>query len=208
MRYNIIGSGSSGNAVIINDVIMIDCGVSFKALREVYKKIKLVLLTHVHGDHYKPSTIRMLAKNRPTLRVACCEWLADEVGRIVKRTDVLEIGKTYNYGEFKVSPIKLYHDVPNCGYRIFWGDKKLLYATDTSTMQGISAKNYDMYMIERNYEEAEIIDRIAKKEACGKYAYERRAMHNHLSDQQCNEFIAANAGPNSEYIYMHMHGGE
>ena len=205
MRYNIIGSGSGGNAVVIEDIILIDCGVSFKALREVYKNLKIVLLTHVHGDHFNRGTIKRLASERPTLRFACCRWLEDEVKKLANITDVLTVGKRYNYGAFKVSPIKLYHDVPNCGYRIFCGDKKLLYATDTSTMQGISAKNYDLYMIERNYEEAEIIERISHKEARGEFAYERRAMHNHLSEQQCNKFLIENAGPESQFIYMHMH---
>ena len=205
MRYKIIGSGSGGNAVVIEDIILIDCGVSFKALREVYKNLKIVLLTHVHGDHFNRRTIERLASERPTLRFACCRWLEDEVKKLANITDVLTVGKRYNYGAFKVSPIKLYHDVPNCGYRIFCGDKKLLYATDTSTMQGISAKNYDLYMIERNYEEAEIIERISHKEARGEFAYERRAMHNHLSEQQCNKFLIENAGPESQFIYMHMH---
>ena len=40
-------------------------------------------------------------------------------------------------------PIKLYHDVPNCGYRIFINDKKIIYMTDTKTLEGITAKNYD-----------------------------------------------------------------
>lgn len=205
MNYKIIGSGSSGNAVIINDVILIDCGVPFKALREAYDKIKLVLFTHIHGDHFNRSTIKKLASERPTLRFACGEWLEGELRSMVRRVDVLDIGKIYNYGEFKVSPVKLYHDVPNCGYRVFWGNEKLLYATDTSTMQGIVAKNYDLYMLERNYEEHEIAERIKRKESKGQFAYEVRAMHNHLSEQQCNKFLVENAGANSEYIYMHMH---
>lgn len=75
MRYNIISTGSQGNAVVLNDCVLIDCGVSFKALKEVYKNLKLVLLTHEHGDHFKPQTIKRLAQERPTLRFGCCEWL-------------------------------------------------------------------------------------------------------------------------------------
>ena len=52
MEYNIISTGSKGNAVVINDVILIDCGVSFRALKDVYKNIKIVLLTHIHSDHF------------------------------------------------------------------------------------------------------------------------------------------------------------
>lgn len=205
MNYKIIATGSSGNAVVINDIILIDCGVPFKALRDVYKKLKIVLLTHRHGDHFNASTIRKLASERPTLRFACAEWLADDVKKEAKKVDVLEIGKKYDYKAFKVSPIKLYHDVPNCGYRLYFDDKKMFYATDTSTLQGITAKDYDLYLIERNYEESEIKERIAVKESSGEYAYEKRAMRNHLSEQQCNEFLVNNAGINSRFVYLHQH---
>ena len=30
VRYNIIASGSQGNAVILNDAVLIDCGVPYK----------------------------------------------------------------------------------------------------------------------------------------------------------------------------------
>ena len=54
--------------------------------------------------------------------------------------DVLKIGTKYDYKAFKIVPIKLYHDAPQCGYRIFWNDFKVIYATDTKTLEGISAK--------------------------------------------------------------------
>ena len=73
--YNIIATGSKGNAVVIDQKILIDCGVSFKALSKVYRALKLVLLTHIHSDHFQPTTLRLLAENRPTLRFACCAWL-------------------------------------------------------------------------------------------------------------------------------------
>ena len=37
MTYNIISTGSKGNAVVINGRILIDCGVPFKALEPVIK---------------------------------------------------------------------------------------------------------------------------------------------------------------------------
>ncbi|HNX82188.1 MAG TPA: hypothetical protein PKL77_08600 [Candidatus Omnitrophota bacterium] len=48
MKYNIIATGSSGNCVIIEDIIAIDMGVSFKAIDAYYKNLRLVLLTHAH----------------------------------------------------------------------------------------------------------------------------------------------------------------
>ena len=75
MNYKIISSCSTGNATIIRDIILIDCGVTFKKLEKYYKQLKIVLLTHVHQDHFNRSTIKRLAQERPTLRFACCEWL-------------------------------------------------------------------------------------------------------------------------------------
>ena len=49
MEYKILASCSSGNAVIIRDVMLIDCGVTFKRLQKYYKKLKIVLLTHIHS---------------------------------------------------------------------------------------------------------------------------------------------------------------
>ena len=46
MNYKIISSCSTGNASIIRDIILIDCGVAFKRLEKYYKNLKLVLLTH------------------------------------------------------------------------------------------------------------------------------------------------------------------
>ena len=144
MNYKIISSCSTGNAVIIKDIILIDCGVTYKKLKDDYKKIKLVLLTHIHSDHFKRETIKKLAQERPTLRFACCEWLLEpllECGVNRKNIDVLEIGIKYDYKLFKVVPIKLYHDVPQCGYRILFDNYKIIYATDTRTLEGIIAKN-------------------------------------------------------------------
>ena len=208
MRYNIISTGSKGNAVVINDSIMIDAGVPFRKLAEVYRLIKLVLLTHIHGDHFNKATIKKLAYERPTLRWACGEWLVPhliETGVQKKNIDVMEPDKLYNYGAFKVSPVKLTHNVENCGYRIFANDKKLFYATDTGNLNGIEAKGYDLYMVEANHEIDEILERIQQKLQDGIYSYEMDAINNHLSKEKADEFIYSNIGSNGVYVYMHQH---
>lgn len=208
MQYDIIATGSSGNAVVIENSILIDCGVPYKALKEHIQNLKIVLLTHIHGDHFNKSTLRRLSNERPTLRFGCCRWLIQpllDCGVDLNRIDVYEIGRLYRYSGFSLCPVRLYHNVPNAGYRLFYGNEKLLYATDTNTMQGISAKGYDLYMIEANFEEDEILERIQLKRASGQYAYETEVLHNHLSKQHCDNFIYSNMGDNSRYIYMHEH---
>lgn len=208
MNYNIISSCSKGNATVIRDIILIDCGVSFKQLIKVYKNLKIVLLTHIHRDHFNNVTIKKLAEERPTLRFACCKWLFEELikcGVDKRNIDVLEIGKKYDYKLFKIVPIRLYHDVPQCGYRVLFEDYKVIYATDTKTLDGISAKNYDLYLIEANYTKEEMEERIRIKQEQYKYAYEFRAKENHLSKEKTDQFLLENMGENSRYVYMHQH---
>jgi len=213
--YNIVSSGSEGNAVVINNFILIDCGVSFKALGQFCKALKMVLLTHIHSDHFNKTCVRLLARERPTLRFACGRWLANQVaecGVNKQNIDVLDYDKRYMYGKCDIIPFPLVHDVPNCGYKIFFptgnGYEKMIYATDTNCLNGIAAKGYDLYMIEANHEEEVIKKKIRDKKSEGEYAYEERAMKYHLSKEKADDFIYRNIGTNGEYVYIHCHKEE
>jgi ribonuclease BN (tRNA processing enzyme) len=208
IQYNIISTGSCGNAVIINDYILIDCGVPFKALKQYYKKFSIVLLTHIHSDHFNSNTISKLTFERPLLRFGCCEWLVKplmECGVSKNNIDVYESDIEYDYGICKIIPVKLTHNVPNCGYKVHFNNDKLFYATDTNLLEGIEAKGYDLYMVEANYEEDEIQERIQEKYYNGEYPYEINVLQNHLSKKKCDNFLHRNMDWNSEFIYMHQH---
>ena len=199
----VISSGSEGNAVIYNNAIMVDCGVSLKALNEVKRSLKIVLLTHKHSDHLKIRTLQRLQAERPTLRVACGDFLLEELP-CIKNIDVLQVGKIYDYGAFKVSPVKLYHDVPNFGWRIFLPNgQKIFHATDTVHLEGITAKGYDLYAIEHNYCEEYIQQAIEEAQANGEYTHAYGNINTHLSIQQAMAFIEANRKESSEVLELH-----
>ena len=199
----VISSGSEGNAVIYNNAIMVDCGVSLKALQEVKRSLKIVLLTHKHSDHLKIRTLQRLQAERPTLRVACGNFLLEELP-CIKNIDVLQVGKIYDYGAFKVSPIKLYHDVPNFGWRIFLPNgQKIFHATDTVHLEGITAKGYDLYAIEHNYCEEYIQEAIEEARANGEYTHAYGNINTHLSIQQARAFIDKNRKESSEVLELH-----
>lgn len=101
--------------------------------------------------------------------------------------------------------IPLKHNVSNCGYKLYINGEKIFYATDCNNLDGIDAPNYDLYMIEANYEDEEIQERIAEKEANGQYVYEYQVLQNHLSKQKADKFIGENAGINSKFVYLHGH---
>lgn len=210
MTFDIISTGSKGNAVVLNGCILIDCGVPFKMLQPVKKDLKLVLLTHGHSDHFKPSTVRALASERPTLRWCCRPWMAEPLilaGVDRRNIDVSLPDLVYNYPGMidSVESVHLVHDVPNCGWNININGERAFYATDTGTLDGIEAKNYDLYLIEGNHKRAELEERLAEKEAAGVYAYERRAAVTHLSEEQAFDWLAENMGPHSRYVFLHKH---
>lgn len=198
--YKVISTGSKGNAVIYHDSILVDCGVSYVRLKQHIARLQIVLLTHIHGDHLNLTTLRKLQSERPTLRIGCPKWLIPSLSGL-NNLDIYEIGKIYNYGAFKISPMKLYHDVENCGYRIFKEDHKTIHCTDTAHLQGITAKGYDLYAIEHNYD-AEKADQ-AIKEATG-FCYARGSVETHLSTRQAWDFIQANKKETSEVLELHQ----
>lgn len=200
--YKVIASGSEANAVIYHNSIMVDCGVPFSALKDNLRSLKLVLTTHMHADHFRISTIKRLAKERPTLRFGACEWMIEHMEGI-KNVDFYQIGKVYDYGLFKISPVKLYHDVENCGYRIFKDDTKIFHATDTKHLKGITAKGYDLYSIEHNYNEEVIRENIENDLSEGRYSYAIGAINSHLSEEQASDFIFKNKGPECEILRLH-----
>ena len=208
MTYNIISTGSKGNAVVIGGFILIDCGVPFSRLHEVYRDISIVLLTHIHSDHFNAATIKRLAQERPTLRFGCCEWLKDKLlscGVECERIDIYDAGAKYDYGKFALKPERLIHNVPNCGYKLYINGERVFYATDTSSLEHIHAEGYDLYMVEANYELEKTVEVINRKLADGVYSYEENAIKNHLSKSECDSFLHNNMKENGSFVYMHRH---
>jgi len=210
MKYNIIATGSKGNAVILEDYLMIDCGVSFKSLAPYYQDLKLVLLTHIHGDHFKKSTIKKLALERPTLRWMCGKWLVKELvdlGVMKQNIDIVDYNAGMYYGNPKIfiEAFELFHNVENLGYKLYFNNTKVLYATDTNKIDHITAKDFDYYFLEANHTMEEIERRIEEKVDAGKYCYELEAKNNHLCKEKTDAFIIDNAGENSQFIYLHGH---
>jgi phosphoribosyl 1,2-cyclic phosphodiesterase len=200
--YELIATGSTGNAVLYHSRILVDCGVPFAKIRPWMYDIDLLLLTHIHGDHFNLSTIKRLQFERPALRIGCGSWMIEHLEGL-KNIDIYEYGCIYEYGELQISPIKLYHDVPNFGYRIFKDDYKIIHCTDTMHLEGITAKGYDLYAIEHNYNEDTINQSIEAAQAVGEYSHQRGSFNSHLSEQQAREFIFKNKGEKYEVLRLH-----
>lgn len=208
VSFEVVSTGSKGNAVVLESSLLIDCGIPFKVIRHVVGGLKLVLLTHIHSDHFNQTTIRRLAHERPMLRFGCGKWLACELvkcGVSTANIDILTERVSYGYGICNVIPFRLNHDVPNFGYKVHFPHAKVFYATDTYDLNGIAAPNYDLYLVEANHTMEGIKKRISEKKEAGEFAYEKRAMHCHMSKEKCDDFIYRNIGRGGEYVYLHAH---
>lgn len=197
MKCKVIASSSKGNCYLFEDYILLDIGVSFTELCKSVdiSKLKYVLLTHIHGDHFNKSTIAKLYVNNRDIKFLCGIHLRDKLSILMipaKNIVVLEVGKKYKLQDVIIVPIRLYHDVPNFGYRLLKGNYKHLHITDTAHINGITAKDYDSATIECNHHEEKALELIEAAKQNGEFTHLKGAMNSHLSVQQAVEFVRKN----------------
>ena len=210
INYEIIQSGSDGNCIIINKYLMLDCGVTYKKIKDKLNDIKIIFLSHSHFDHIRPSTIKKIAYEKPNIKFLIGHYLVSSLlalGVDKKNIFLLDLDKWYDIGIFKVKMQYLYHDVPNnCLHIEFKNKKKLFYAVDTSQINHIEAKNYDLYLIEGNYESnEEIQQRITEAKKQGEFTYLDRVQETHLSQVDALNWLFENNKNNGEYMFVHQH---
>ncbi len=195
MKIQIISTGSQGNAILFCDSVLIDVGVSYKYLSEYSQQIKVVLLTHIHGDHFNPSSIRTLYVENEDIKFCCGDFLAQSIidlGVLEERIIVISQGKKYKLDNVVFSPIFLQHDVPNFGYRIMHNGERHVHATDMANLDGITARDYDSATIEANHDLPEALKIIEDKNRDGEFCHLKRAIRTHLSVDKAIKFINDN----------------
>ena len=187
--FKILGTGSGGNCFLFGD-LMIDVGLPYSKIRDDVKKH--VLLTHIHGDHFNKSTIRKLAVAHDVIFYAHADLctVLESIG--ITSYVCVEVGKAYSIGDYKISPVLAYHDVTNIGYRILINGHKHFHITDTATLEGITAKDYDSGSIECNHCEIAAAKIIEESQENGEFTHLIGAMNSHLSVQQTIDFVKAN----------------
>ena len=49
MHYEILSSNSKANTIIVDDILCLDIGVTYKKIKPYLNKIKLIFISHVHS---------------------------------------------------------------------------------------------------------------------------------------------------------------
>lgn len=181
LDYNIIATGSSGNAVRIES-IMIDCGIPFSKMKEDLYKVDTLLITHAHSDHVKQSTLDRIRKEFPNISVFANADVAYQfdVDQVVSTTPFKLTKKR------RVIPIEGIHDVPVTGYVIQMKGMNILYMTDTSMVRLPDEILLDYTFLESNFDERKLREEAKRYRKRGYDPYE--SVYRHLSTQKCKEF--------------------
>ena len=154
MYFNIIASGSKGNATVVvfkKTAILIDMGISFERLKEGLEEVNLTpeslsgaIFTHDHSDHI--GGIRFLS---PSIMYGL-------KGTLPSLANVVEVNKPFRIGDFEITPFPTSHDAKNpCGFLLKAGDETLVYVTDTGCFleEDVSLiKNPTYLIIESNHD--------------------------------------------------------
>lgn len=203
----IISSGSGGNCVLY-DSIMVDIGVTFNKVNPFIKKVKWILLTHEHSDHFNGLTLMKINFKFPKIKI-----IASASGPMKKKLDDYDIknviyiksNQWYRLDQsIKIASFDLTHNVANIGYRIIIDGYKIFHVTDTAYLDGVTAKDYDLYAIESNYDVTILNEKIAYNDANGLYNYQKNVADRHLSNDQCNLFFEKNRKEGSKLIRLHV----
>jgi len=174
---------------------MIDLGLPYSKTKEHLEDVTHILLTHIHGDHLNMTTARKIFVAHEKIKFICGQWLIEKLlksGVDKSRILLLEFGKVYQLGNYKISPVMACHDVENCGYRILFNGIKHLHITDTFTLEGIEAKGYDTASIECNHERERALQLIEEAKDNDEFSHLRGAINSHLSVDKTIQFCKDN----------------
>lgn len=195
LDYKVISSGSKGNAVRIND-ILIDCGIPFSKLKEEVKKCKTLLITHRHSDHLNVNTYNKIRKMYPRITVASNY----DVAYKVNIPNVLVPSKKYKINNTFITPFEGAHSVPVFGFIIHYKNINVLYATDTYSLKNCPNVPIDYFFLESNHDEKKL-----NAVKLSDYRYDvYRASKMHLSTQQAKVFYYMHRrSKDSPWIELH-----
>jgi len=207
VEYELLGTGSSGNCIIYEKEVMVDCGVPYKKIVGHIANVKVLLLSHTHQDHVNQATIKRLARDLPNLAILCGVWWKSVLEGL-EMADTVKIvyceqGKMYKLGNMMISPVSLYHDVLNYGWRIIVNGQKIFHATDTVKMEGITAQNYDLISLEAHHITSIIDKQIEDKLNAGIFCYEVGAKNSHLSEEDCDKWLDENKSEHTQILKLH-----
>ncbi len=118
MRFASLGSGSSGNATLIDDgesLVLLDCGFTIKETeRRMLRlglspdKISAVVVTHEHSDHLK-GVAPLARKYQLPVYMTDGTWASKDLGKL-PGLELIRNYEPFTIGSMKITPVVVPHD--------------------------------------------------------------------------------------------------
>ena len=168
MRFSVLASGSSGNAIYVeNDehAFLVDAGLSGRKMEELFasvdrnmKKLSGILVTHEHSDHIKGLGILARKYNVP-IYANEKTWMAMDplVGKIpLEQRFHFDMETVKTFGSIDIQSFAVSHDAADPMFYVFHENgRKLVLITDTGyvsdRMKG-HIQGADSFVFESNHD--------------------------------------------------------
>lgn len=164
MRFASLGSGSRGNATVIqagDDCVLMDCGFTIK---ETEKRLALlglapadidaIVVTHEHSDHLKGVPAFARKYNLPVYMTPGT-YHARDLGRLPELV-LIENYQAFNVGELGIEPVAVPHDAREPAQFIFsYRHWRLGVLTDLGNVSAHVERSYqdcDALLLEANHD--------------------------------------------------------
>lgn len=179
MRIQILGSSSDGCAYLINEEVLLDCGVKYTG------PIDFCLVTHAHIDHRRHLQHTLMCGATVYMHPETLEALKEKHHRVIP----IETGQVFKHGNYTITSFELKHDVLCLGFivRDNRTREKLVYATDTQSIP-YNFTDVTHYLVECNHSKEIINKRAIAGE--GNDIVDTRAQFAHMSLEKLETFFS------------------
>ncbi|MGE6486691.1 MBL fold metallo-hydrolase [Paenisporosarcina sp. NPDC076898] len=168
MRFSVLASGSSGNAIYVENEehsFLVDAGLSGRKMEELFasvdrsmKNLSGILVTHEHSDHIKGIGI-LARKYKVPIYANAKTWMAMEhlVGNIpLEQRFHFDMETVKTFGSLDIQSFAVSHDAADPMFYVFHENgRKLVLITDTGyvsdRMKGY-IKGADSFVFESNHD--------------------------------------------------------
>lgn len=208
--YKIIHSGSAGNFNLITHTditgetitFATDIGKPFKHLEPYLFPVDVILISHIHGDHYQPATYKQIREAFPNILIIG----NNEVNERVISDGLPPLDYTLNAAEgIQIADVYIKafenehgnedYPVQCCGWILYNGHENILYSTDMSTT--IHYRNYldkhnltvDTILLEANYD-PKIVGFIEAHKLHSGYSIFNNGSERHMSKDEFDDFCS------------------
>lgn len=163
MNVRVLGTGSGGNCVVLDNTVALDFGVpqldtyfnvglDWKQLNQAKTQLKVIFISHSHQDHTKSLNKKILKQflGLQSIYVPEIYYTDQTLNLAAQDKKVLsclppDLINKDNPTVKVLARFDVKHDVPNDGYVFQYKDKMLVYATDIGDYtKVIVGYNYDL----------------------------------------------------------------